>query len=533
MCRGHLAILHLSLVVAFLLAFFAVLNPAHAQRNILNVGMREPESMDPHTTYNQGVLRLVYRGLVRFKITPDNTVTTTEVEPDLAESWTTNGDGTVWTFKLRQGVKWHKGFGQFTAEDVKFSIERVQDRSFKANKFVQNLAIVKEVNVLDTHTVQITLHTFDPVFLLRLVGYQQGYIVSQKAVTQYGDDYAWNPIGTGPFYFDQRLPGEKVVLKAHSDYYFGRPQIDEVHWFDVPDDSTKLIGLQEGTFDIVSPNVMTPQIVDLVQRLGMVIDTRGPGGQQRFYLNYTRPPFDDIRVRRAFLHGVDRQLIVDTLYPKGLAKVATSPLPPGYFGHISVEMPEYNPGRSRQLLKEAGYPDGITVKNYYVSKLHFYPKVMVMVQEQLRKAGFNIELQLAEHLTYHEYIRKDLNPFVLYGGTRLPDGDVWLSEFFHSSAAPNPDTGNAGSNFAHYKEIDDVIDRGKREHDPNARAKLYHAAQRRIMADAVCLPILDVANTSVRNPQRVSSPFDPQYGESAVHYFYNYPEMLTLRPRQP
>ncbi len=531
MRRAHLISLTLALTAVFMMTALAVPDPTYAQRKILNIGHKEPETMDPYTTilgFNQSIVRLVYRGLVRFKITPDNQVTTAEVEPDMAESWTLNDDGKVWTFKLRKGVKWHKGFGDFTAEDVKFSIERVQDRGLKGNKFAKNLEIIQEVKVLDDYTVQMTLKNFDPVFLLRLVGYQQGYIVSKKAVSQFGDEYAWNPVGTGPFYFDRHMPREKVVLKAHRDYYFGKPPIDEVHWFDVPEDSTKMIGLEKGTFDIVYPNIMTPEIVAQVEKLGMVIDLRGPGGQQRFHINYTKPPFDDIRVRKAFLHGIDRQVIVDTLHPKGLAKVGVSPLPPGYFGHIPVEMPEYNPALSRQLLKEAGHPDGITIKNYYITKSYFYPKVMVMVQEQLKKAGFNIELQLVEHPTYHEYIRKNLNPFVLYGGTRLTDGDIWLSLFFHSSEAPNPETGNAGSNFAHYKGIDELIDQGKRERDPEKRAKLYHEAQRRIMADAVCLPILDEAGYTVRNQRRVSSPFNPQYGEFALHYFYNYPEMLTL-----
>lgn len=528
MGRAYLAILTLYFAVACIWPPIATGDLPRARHKILTIAHREPDTMDPHTTLNQSLMRFVYRGLVRFKITPDKTVTTAEVEPDLAQSWTTNDDGTVWTFKLRKGVKWHKGFGEFTAADVKFSIRRVQDRDLKGNKFAKNLEAIKEVKILDEYTVQITLQAADPVFLLRLVGYQQGYIVSKRAVTQYGNDYAWNPIGTGPFYVDQYLPHEKVVLKTFEDYYFGRPQIDEVHWFDVPEDSTKMIGLEKGTFDIVQPNVVTPEIVDRVERLGMVIDKRGPGGQQRFYLNQTQPPFDDIRVRKAFMHGVDRQTIVDTLYPKGLAKIATSPLPPGYFGHIPVEMPEYNPALSRRLLKEAGYPDGITIRNYYISNLYFYPKVMVMVQEQLKKAGFNIELQLVEHPTYHEYIRKNLNPFVLYGGTRLPDGDVWLSLFFHSSEIPHPETGNAGANFAHYRGIDDLIDQGKHERDPERRAKLYHEAQRRIMADAVCLPLLDVASTTVRNQKRVSYPFDPEYGEFALHYFYNYPEMLTL-----
>jgi peptide/nickel transport system substrate-binding protein len=315
------------MAAVFMMTAIVIPDLAHAQRKILNIGHKEPEIMDPYTTilgFNQSIVRLVYRGLVRFKITPDNKVTTAEVEPDMAESWAMNDDGTVWTFKLRKGVKWHKGFGDFTAEDVKFSIERVQDRNLQGNKFAKNLEIIKEVKVLDDYTMLMTLTNFDPVFLLHLVGYQQGYIVSKKAVTQYGDDYAWNPVGTGPFYFDRHMPREKVVLKAHRDYYFGRLPIDEVHWFDVPEDSTKMIGLEKGTFDIVYPNIMTTEIVAQVEKLGMVIDLRGPGGQQRFHINYTKPPFDDIRVRKAFMHSIDRQAIVETLHPKGLAKVGSA-----------------------------------------------------------------------------------------------------------------------------------------------------------------------------------------------------------------
>ena len=213
---------------------------------------KEPETLDPHTSVLgqvQASVRFLYRGLTRFAI-KDGKVTTAEVEPDLAESWTTSDDGTVWTFKLRKGVQFHKGFGEMTAEDVKFSFER-QIKRTKGMLFTQNLDVIKEITVVDPYTVQITLKAYDPVFLLRMVGYQHGYILSKKAAEQFGDQFGWNPVGTGPFYFDKHLPREKVILKAHDKYYFGRPQIDEVHWFDVPEDATKLIGLEKGTFDIL------------------------------------------------------------------------------------------------------------------------------------------------------------------------------------------------------------------------------------------------------------------------------------------
>ena len=155
----------------------------------------------------------------------------------------------------------------------------------------------------------------------------------------------------------------------------------------------------------------------------------------------TKPPFDDIRVRQAFLHAIDRQAIKDTLYPGALAHLAVSPLPPGYFGHIPVDLPEYDPEKAKKLLAEAGHPNGFTIKDYFISKSFAFPKVMTLVQEQLKKIGINVELQLVEHPTYHENIRKNLNPFVLYGGTRLTDGDVWLGLFFCFQGNPRPGHG--------------------------------------------------------------------------------------------
>jgi peptide/nickel transport system substrate-binding protein len=242
----------------------------------------------------------------------------------------------------------------------------------------------------------------------------------------------------------------------------------------------------------------------------------------------TKKPFDDLRVRLAFMHAIDREAIKETLYPGDLARLSPSPVPPGYFGHIPVEIPRHDPERAKRLLAEAGYPNGFTVKNYFVTKSFFYPKVMTLAQEQLRKVGINVELQLVEHATYHENIRKNLNPFVLYGGTRITDADVWLSLFWHSNEIPDPATGNKGSNFAHYRGIDDLLAGGRQERDQAKRAKLYHEAQRRIMRDAVSLPLQDVANQGIRNPKRVATPFDPEYGEYVLHYTYNYPEMLKI-----
>src|ERR687887_456741 len=219
MCSRIWVRLGTALLVTCLLGSWCLPAPAEAaKKRILNFAAKEPETLDPHTSILgqvQAIVRFLYRGLTRFAI-KDGKVTTTEVEPDLAESWTVSEDGTVWTFKLRKGVQFHHNFGEMTAEDVKFSFER-QLHHAKGTRFADELSVIKDIMVVDPYTVQITLKEYDPVFLLRMVGYQQGYIVSKKAVEQYGDSYDWHPAGTGPFYFDKHLPRERWCSKpTHS-----------------------------------------------------------------------------------------------------------------------------------------------------------------------------------------------------------------------------------------------------------------------------------------------------------------------------
>ncbi len=527
LARSAIVLLLLTVVAALV----AVAPPdAEAQKKrILNIAAKEPDTLDPHGStlgQAQAITRFMFRGLTRFAI-KDGKVTTSEVEPDIAESWSMSPEGTIWTVKLKKGIQFHKGYGELTAEDVKYSFDRQLKRA-PGTRFTEVIETIKSVEVVDPYTVQFALKAFDPIFLMRVVGYQAGYIVSKKAVEKLGDQHKWQPVGTGPFVFDRHSPREKIVMKAFDQFKGGRPQIDEVHWFDVPEDSTKLIGLEKGTFDLLYPEAVTADFADQVKKMGAVIDRRGPGGQERFYINMSKPPFDDIRMRKAFMHAIDRKAIKETMYPGGLARLATSCLPTGYFGHVPMQFPEYNPELAKKLMAEAGHPNGLTIKPYFISKSFFYPKVLTLAQEQLKKVGINVEIQIVEHATYHENIRKNLNPFVLYGGTRLTDADPWLSLFFDGSEIPNPATGNKGTNFAHYKGIDDLLGAGRVEKDVKKRASIYAEAQKRIEKDLICLPINDVPNQWARNPKRVQNPFDPEYGEFSLHYSYNYPEMLKV-----
>src|SRR5688572_31239156 len=157
-------------VLAALTLSALVAPPAEAQRKkVLSIAAKEPDTLDPHSStigQSQAISRFMYRGLTRFAV-KDGKVTTAEVEPDLAESWTMSPDGTVWTFKLRKGVQFHKGFGEMTAEDVKFSFER-QINKTPGTRYGVNLDVIKSIEVVDKHTIQIALKGFDPIFLLQI-----------------------------------------------------------------------------------------------------------------------------------------------------------------------------------------------------------------------------------------------------------------------------------------------------------------------------------------------------------------------------
>jgi len=518
----------------------AAVYPAFAQApNVLRVGYNEPDTLDPHeavTSASQAIVRLLYRGLTRFAIR-DGRVTTSEVDPDLAESWIEPAGGDLsWIFRLRRGVQFHHGFGEMTADDVKFSFER-QLHTPQDMAYTRNFDVIRAIDVINNRTLLIRLKYPDPLFLLRVAGYQQGYIVSKKAVQQYSERFQWNPVGTGPFYLEQRLVDEKMILKAHRFYIdplqdeqvatSTHPNIDEVHWFDVRDDATRLLGLKYGAFDIIVPNVMNRALTESVEQVGAVLDKRGPGILWTLFLNTSKKPFDEIDIRRAVMSAIDRKAIQEAIWSEALSKLATSPLPLHYTGHMSVEIPPYDPeGAKSMLSRHLRLP--YTLGAEVISEASEFPQIMALVQKQLEAVGLILHLVKAGHAIYHERIRANVNGIVLYGAARITHGDVMLGLFYHSSQIPGPASSGQGTNFAHYRGIDDLLDTASRTTNRDDRGALYHQAQQRLMDDAVVLPLTVVPNTSVRNPKRVRTPFAPDLGESALHYFYNYLERFEL-----
>ena len=214
---------HCAAALAAVLAVATVAQPAHAAKTVLNVGMAAIDAgrLDPHlsaTTPDKALFDWMFNGLVRMKqgtMNPDPAL----MEGDLAESWKSSEDGKQWTFNLRKGVQCHHGYGEFTADDVVYSLARAGDP--KRSAFSSDFKDFEKVEAVDKYTVKITLKNPVPSLLGLLINYQGGNMVCKKAAEEMGENFAQKPIGTGPFMFSEYKSKESVTLVANPQYFRG------------------------------------------------------------------------------------------------------------------------------------------------------------------------------------------------------------------------------------------------------------------------------------------------------------------------
>ncbi len=439
---------------------------------------------------DHAVVGNIHGHLVRYK--PG----TVMIEPDLATSWTVSSDGRVFTFNLRKGVKWHKGFGEFTAKDVKYSIERNTDPKMKS-PFRGDFANVEKVEILNDYALRITLKKPAAPFLSVTLPYRPGWIVNQKAVEKYGSEYSLNPIGTGPFMLERYVPGTEVVLGANREYYGGAPKIDKLVFKPISDETAAEIALEKGDIDIMyfrSPEVYAR----LRANKGLVVDeTAGPGMYFLFF-NVERKPFNDVRVRRAIHCAINKDQIVNVILG-GIAIKAINMIPPMSFAYTDdVIRYDYSPERARQLLQEAGLGKGFKTTLHY-SQLSPWPAVVPVIQEDLRKVNIDVELKGAEHAMHLLNNRDRKNDFAVHPHLRPPDPDGIFSDVLHSKGAMN---GSA------YAAVDKEIERAKAEMSPDKRKAICIQIQKKVMEDVPTVPLFNLKVAVARKPYVKGHPID-------------------------
>lgn len=484
-----------------------------AQESVLRVSPNGVDiaTLDPHravSTTDKAPVAWMFNGLVRFL--PGSADPTT-IEPDLAESWDVSEDGLVWTFKLRQGVLFHGEWGELTADDVVYSIQRASNPD--TSSFSAAFANIEEVAKVDDYTVTFRLVHPDAAFINVLANFHGGNIVSKRAAEELGADFANNPVGTGPFMFQSHVTQQKVTLVANEAYFRGAPQIERIEYLFIPSDSSRELAYNSGELDIFYAR--RDQLwIDMARDSGIVtIDVFSPGEYRLLHVNRTIAPLDDVLVRRAVAHAINTKDIEMFVGPD-IGPAGCSVIPSGYLGEdCSYGAYEYDVELAKSLLAEAGHPDGITI-SMISSNISAHLPVVEILQAQLAQAGITLDINVVDHPTYHEQIRRNLSGMVFYGAARFPVADTYLSEFFDSAASVGQPT--AIANFSHCDIADEQIAAAKHEADADRQLALWAEAQRLIHEDVCAIPINDMLQVWGRN--------------AAVDYGYELTGALNLAP---
>ncbi|GGF47244.1 peptide ABC transporter substrate-binding protein [Aliidongia dinghuensis] len=470
--------------------------PALAEESTLQVGSGSGDvsTLDPHRASATGDMTLIgwiYSGLVRFK---PGSADPRDIEPDLAESWEASADGRTWTFHLRKGVKFQGDWGELTADDVVYSLNRAADS--KRSTFSSDFAAIESVAKLDDYTVRVALKYPDVNFLGRVSSYHGGNIISRKAAEKLGDDFGHHPVGTGPFAFVEQVTQQYVKLAANPDYFRGKPKIDTIIVHNIPSDSARELAFASGELDLMEAKREQRWVDSARKRRGFNVDIFRPGEYRELHINQTVPPLDDVRVRQAIAAAINVDDLV-RFVGRDVGFKGCSVVPPGYLGEdCSVGSYSFDLAKAKALLAEAGHPDGFTVKAI-VSNISAQQPFMEVIQAELAKVGIKLDMQVVDHPTYQSQIRRDLSGLVFYGAARFPIADTYLSEFFHSRAIVGTPT--AASNFSHCKVADAEIEGARVAADAAAQLAMWKEAQRKIMADVCAVPLFELRQVWVHS----------------------------------
>lgn len=449
---------------------------ASAQTGTLEVAVdSSPAGLDPHkvTAFSSfAVIGQIYDGL--FELNSD-----LQLEPALATGYEVSDDGLTYTVSIREGVKFHNG-RDMTAADVLYSLERILDPE-TASPQASRFAEVESAVATDDHTVVFSLSSQFAPFVSNLSNLT---VVPREAVEEFGD-LQQNAVGTGPFILVEQVPDTYLRLEANPDYYRpGEPVVAEVRYNIVPESSTRVAGLRNGTYHLL-PTVDPAAAEILSVTPGVTLLGEQDLSYTLLGMNVDREPFNDPLVRQAINFAIDREEIVEAVhFGNG---VPGGPLSPA-LTDWAVPVEEfacyaYNPARSQELLAEAGFENGISFEILTFSTMQVVLDTAQVLQAQFERAGFDVSINVAEFGTFvQDWTNSNFDAFVsLNGGSTDPDG------YFHRTFITDGST-----NVFNYSdpEVDDWLNAGRTNTDMAERQEIYTQVQHRLACEG---PIAHVA----------------------------------------
>lgn len=350
------------------------------------------ESLDPHLTVSAGtreVMFNVFEGLV--KPTPDG-----DLIDAVAKSHEVSDGGTVYTFTLRDGVKFHNG-AAVTADDVVWSIQRCADTGKGTAPLVEAFSNIRSVEATDEKTVVITLGVSDNEFLAAL---------TTAILPAYSDQQSTAPVGTGPFKFVSRTIGDSIVLEQFDDYWGEKPSLETVTFKIFESGDALVLALQSGAVDLCAH--LTPtQAAQLGDSFTVLDGTMNL--VQALYLNNAVKPLNDVRVRQALCYAVDKQQVID-LASDGTGKALGSSMYPAFTKYFDDSLTNYytqNVEKAKSLLAEAGYPNGFDLTITVPSNYQPHIDTAQVLVEQLKAVGVNAEIELVDWNTWVSRVYTD------------------------------------------------------------------------------------------------------------------------------
>ena len=404
--------------------------------------------------------------------------------PDLAEAWSVSDDGLVWTIDLRDDVQWHDGM-PFSADDVKFTLDGILDENVRA-QFRNSLRDVTSVDVISPMMVTITSGepiASLPILLAYNVVITPQHILDGQDLNELSD-FVRNPIGTGPYKMREIVSGDRVTLDAYEDYHDGRPNIDTLIYKVVPDINSVIAQLRTGELDM---GVIEPTNIEALADADLNLITALEPNTFALYLNNTRAPFDDARVRKAFTMAIDRQAIIDQIL-LGEAIIATSSHSPAFgdFYNDQIEPYPYDVDAAAALMEESGFikdgdrwmKDGSPLAvGLMVDKGNPTREQIALVAQQFwQDFGVEVTVDVVEWSVYIERGNSIPGDYDTRTGWRITAPDPDKTAEYHSEGANN-----------HYgysnPEVDRLLEEGRQETDHEQRVEIYHELQQELYDD--------------------------------------------------
>lgn len=448
-----------------------------------DVGVLDPHRAGGWSTYR--VNRQIYESLVEEGLSEPADVP--PLRPALAESWDVSEDGTVYTFHLREGVKFHDG-NDFDAEAVEFNVRRAWDEDFEyfdssaAGQLFHTYRFLEDVEVVDAHTIRFIMEQPFSAFprMLAQGGMGSAGILSPAVIIEGGQDaVARNPVGTGPFRFREREIGQRIEMVRNEDYWGTKPYLDRVIFRPVPDASTRVTALETGQVDVIS--VVPPDSVASLEERGFNVEMGTPPHVWYLQYNFANPVMEDERVRKAIIMAIDRQGMAEHLL-RGTADPANGIQSPGNSAYDPgfVDYP-YDPDQARKLLAEAGYEDGleITYRHPIDGSGQLIPVSMAeWIQRDLAAVGVRVRLDGQEWNTFLNVfgegeINEDIAMISTSWGFTTP---YWLYIAAHS---------DSGANLGGYDnpEVDRLIEQAMLSTDPDEALDYWRRANEIVSRD--------------------------------------------------